>query len=388
MISILKKSVFLYILFFSVSANATVDNQAQTVQLKTSCTVNGAVVDNCFETTHTLRNWMRDTRHPNASSPLEVKMGPGKFGRLGMTCDPANGYTGHVSFNGAGPDQSSFVFGASGNPPFGVLTIKNCTGMGFNNLKVSSGNAGFAYGYIEWQGGGTSRWNNVDVIVSARGWEESDCAVTKGQHYWFGSRYTTHVVVGIGKGYRATCDDSWFYGSEITFTTERLGTFGGNNSNGEFTTLSAANGTEIHVYGSAIRALSPFSASTTGTMTAVVSSGGSKVHLHGTGIDVVVMDNKNAVALSAGSGGVIHANQSSYFMSAPAGSVTRIVNNGGIVRAPYLWEEGETPPNIITATGADTAVITATEDGQPHTVISSQNCTSGWFDTVTALCYP
>lgn len=76
-------------------------------------------------------------------------------------------------------------------------------------------------------------------------------------------------------------------------------------------------------------------------------------------------------------------------MTTASGSVTRIVNNGGLVRAPYLWQEGTTPPDITTTTsGTDMAVITATDDGQPHMVISSTNCISGWFDTVTALCYP
>jgi len=386
MISILKTTIISFILLFSVSAHAVIDDQAQTVQLKTRCTVNAAALDNCFETTKDLRNWMSATRHPNASAPLEVQMGPGKFGRLAMTCDPASGYTGHVSFNGAGSEQSQFEFSATGNPPYGVLTIKNCTAMAFNNLKVSSGTAGFAYGYIQWQGGGTSRWSNVDVVVSARGWEETDCGTTKGQHYWFGSRYTTHAVANIGTGYKASCDDSWFFGSEITFTTQILGIYGG-GSNGSFNTLVATNNTELHVYGSVIRALST-AGNQTGNMTAVSSSAGSKVHLHGTGIDVVVKDDRNAVALSASSGATIHANQSSYFMTAPTGTVTRIANNGGTVRAPYLWEEGATPPNVTTTSGADMAVITATTDGQPHMVISSANCASGWFDTVTAKCYP
>ena len=390
--SIIKKSIFLSILFFSASAYAVVDNQAQTVQLKTSCTMNEVAIDNCFETTAALRNWMRDTRHPNVSAPLEVEMGPGKFGRLGMVCDPTNGYTGHVSFNGAGPDQSSFVFSAGGSPPYGVLTIKNCTALAFNDLKVSSGTSGFAYGYIQWQGGGTSRWSNVDVVVSARGWEESSCAATKGEHYWFGSRYTTHVVAGIGKGYTATCDDSWFYGSEITFTTAKLGQYGLDSASGAFYTLAAANGAEIHVYGSAIRALSPASGTTTGTMTAVTSTGDSKVHLHGTGIDVVAKDNKNAIALSASSGGVIHANQSSYFMTAAVGTVTRIANNDGIVRAPYLWETDVlTLGNAFSSQdGSDqtTEVVCESSICMPHTMVYTSQSTANrpWYDTVTNAC--
>jgi len=334
MISLIKKTITLSTLFFSLSAHAVIDNQAQTIQLRTSCSTNGNAIDNCFETTAALSNWMSTTRHPNISTPLEVEMGPGKFGRLAMTCDTTNNYTGYVSFNGAGPEQSSFVFSATGNPPFGVFTIRNCTGMAFNNLKVSSGTSGFAYGYIQWQGGGTSRWSNVDVSVSARGWEETACGATRGLHYWFGSRYTTHAVSNIGIGYKSSCDDSWFFGSEITFTTLPLGTFGGNSS-GDFSTLIATNNTEIHVYGSVIRALTG-EGSQTGSMTAVSSTTGSQVHLHGTGIDVIVKDVKNAVALSAGSGSAIHANQSSYFMTTASGSVTRIVNNGGLVRAPLV----------------------------------------------------
>ncbi len=70
------------------------------------------------------------------------------------------------------------------------------------------------------------------------------------------------------------------------------------------------------------------------------------------------------------------------------GTATRIQKNGnGGVMAAYLWQESATPPNIVSSNGADMVVVTNTPDGQPHLAIYSDNCSSKWFDTVTASCF-
>lgn len=384
-------NLILAFVFASLSplASAAIDDNAATVLLRTSCTENNTALDNCFQTTNELSIWMLLTRRPNAAAPLKVDMGPGTFGRLAITCDPANGYTGHISFQGSGPDQSKFSYAAGGNGPFGIIDVRNCTNMAFSDLKVEATPVGFAYGYIEWRGGGTSHWNNVLAIVSARGWQEPECGATKGQHYWFSSRFVSHAVINIGKAYESSCDDSWFFGSEITFTTELLGTFGAALP-ATYHTLIARNGTELHVYGSVIRALAPAPSGSTsdGSLNIVTATTNGQIHIHGTGIDGIAGDAKNIVALAANTGGFIHANVSSYVLSTVGGAVTRIANNGGDVRAPYMWYQQADPPAISSVTGADTAVITNTSDGQPHLVVYSTNCPSGWFDTTAVQCRP
>lgn len=104
------------------------------------------------------------------------------------------------------------------------------------------------------------------------------------------------------------------------------------------------------------------------------------------------MEPRNIVVLSAATGGTIHANGSSYNLSTVGGTVTRVVNNGGHIHAPYLWEhipDPATVPNFTSVTGADmTTVTTGTSDGQPHLLIYSTNCASKWYDSVDKACRP
>lgn len=383
---ILSAAAFLICFFFSSSVLAVIDNNASVVRLRTTCQDGAASLDNCFTTMGTLTSWINGTRRPGASSPLLVEIGAGTFGRLALTCDASTGYTGYVSFAGAGPEQTIILFGASSNPPFGVIESNGCTNLSFSHLTVRDG----GYGYIVWNGGGMSHWSNVVVDVSARGWSEDTCGATKGQHYWVGSRFVNRAVVTIGSAYNASCDDSWFIGSEITLTTRKRGIFSAGSGN--FTTINASNGTEVHLYGSVVRAIGPDPTTATGTLTAIQSTSSAQVHLHGTGIDALSVEPRNIVALSATTGGMIHANGSSYNLSTVSGTVTRILNNGGHIHAPYLWEHIPDPttiPNYTSVTGADmTTVTTGTSDGQPHLVIYSANCTSKWYDTVDKVCRP
>lgn len=206
-------------LFFSSSvfAVAVIDNNASVVRLRTSCQEGTTSLDNCFTTMGSLTNWINNTRRPGASSRLLVEIGAGTFGRLALTCDASAGYTGYISFAGAGPEQTVILFGASSIPPFGIIQSNGCTNLSFSGLSVRDG----GYGYIVWNGGGSSYWSNVVVDVSARGWSEDVCGASKGEHYWFGSRFINRPVATIGSAYNASCDDSWFIGSEITLTTRK-----------------------------------------------------------------------------------------------------------------------------------------------------------------------
>jgi hypothetical protein len=370
------------------AALAVIDINAPAVKLQTNCTEAGVALNNCFTTMSGVTNWISSIRLPNKTAPLLVSIGPGKFGRLALTCNASVGYTGYVSFSGAGPKQSVIQYSATGNPPFGVIESNGCTNLSFSALTVSSGDnpSSFNYGYIVWNGGGMSQWSNVVVDVTARGWSEETCGSTKGEHYWFGSRFQNTALVGIGTAYSANCDDSWFIGSEVTLTTKPKGLLSAGAGN--FTTISAANNTEVHVYGSVIRAIAPGATTATATqnLTAVSVGSNAQIHLHGTGIDVLSAG--GATALSADSGGMIHANGSAYNLSSLSGTVTRIANNGGHIHAPYLWEHIPSA-TLISVTGADTTTIaTGTSDGHPHPAIYDLTCSSKWFDTVDKACSP
>lgn len=93
---------------------------------------------------------------------------------------------------------------------------------------------------------------------------------------------------------------------------------------------------------------------------------------------------------------MVHANESSYnLVNNGGGLITRILNNGGHVHAPYTWENHDNPPAINSVTGADMAVendcssagcqSTGTET---HLLVYNTNCTANgpWFDVVTGKC--
>lgn len=360
-------------LFFSSSVFAVIDNNASAVQLRTSCTEAGVALNNCFTTMNSLVTWISNTRQPSANNSLVVNIGPGIFGAF--TC--TNG--GYTSLRGSGR-EATVIRGVAFNM---AINVSNCTGMEFSNLKVE----GTRYGYITWSGGGTSVWNQVDVLGHARAWDEQSCAAVRGTHYWFGSRVASHDAFSINATYNASCDESWFFGSEIRSYNDGL--YDNDTINYAANTPMALNASgvgEIHVYGSVVRVDATRAQAVSGTMVAANVLSGGKIHLHGTGIDVLSAANHKISVLVAASNGSIHANVSAYNLKS-GGIIERIANNGGHVHAPYLWEEHPTPPNILSQDGADVAVVT-TPGGTPRMVIYSTACPSKWFDVGANACRP
>ncbi|MEW6331792.1 MAG: hypothetical protein AB1560_10060 [Pseudomonadota bacterium] len=368
--------VLLASLVCGTGASAAIDPAAAVVKVRKSCTENGVALDNCFTSLTAVTDWMATTRKPNASAPLEVEIGPGTFGQTLIECSPGDNYTGHTSFEGAGNGQT-IIKGISYNSP---LTVYSCTNLSFSHLTIN----GTLYGGVLWNGGGTSKWSDVEVIGAARAWYEEGCDSSRGSHYWFGSKLTAIAppMFGIGSTYQATCDESWFFGSEITISVPtnayQVGIGGA---------VSAGGNGIIHVYGSVLRALVDGPGSAPAARVGNLGNGttGGEIHIHGTGIDLISQTGRNVVALKASDNGMIHANGATYNMST-TGTKTRIVNTGGHVHASYLWEEHAEAPAITSVNGADMAVVTNTADGQPHLVIYSSSCASKWFDTVTGAC--
>lgn len=348
---------------FGSAATAAVDSDAALVYLRTSCAVNGSTIDNCFTDLNTLNSWIWNTRLPSASTPLQVEIGAGTFtGQFSCTD------SGYVTLSGAGKDQTLIT------NAFLPVTTNSCDQLVFRQLTLQ--NTGNLFGVHNL--GGSTMWDNVRIRGLGYAWFDSPggCGGARGSHYWFSSQIVAEVsAAGSTTAYFNACDESWFFGSEIT----------ARGSSGASTPIRAVGG-EVHVYGSVIRAVPDVGASMS-NVTAVTATGTASIHIHGTGIDVISAQPDNIVALSASNGGHIHANESSYVLKTGAGgSVTRIANSGGMVDAPYLWQTGVTPPAIASVTGSDTVVYTGTGDGHPHLAIYDSSCTSGWYDVNTGSC--
>ena len=359
----------------ATAALAVIDNNAPVVKLRDpangGCTEAGVGLHNCFTSITTLNSWVSNTRKPTATTPLSVEIGPGKF--VGQfSCDKTN-YAGYVTLQGTG--MLNTVIEAGSSP----VSTTQCVQMRFSDMTLR--NTGNLFGVRNL--GGSTFWDNVHIDGFGYAWFDSPSACgtgyTPGTHYWFNSKITSRTAANSSTAYFNACDESWFFGSEVTSNATVSG--------GQNRTIVAAGG-EVHVYGSVIRSLSG-SGITTSSAVAGMATGAGKLHIHGTGIDVISTNANNIAALSASAGGEIHANVSSYNLTTGSGgTVTRISNSGGHVHAPYLWQEHSTPPNIVSQDGADTAVVTSTTGGTPRFVVYSTACPSKWFDVGSNACRP
>lgn len=383
---------FVALSFASFDAAAAIDNAASVVLLRTSCDDGaGGTLNNCFTDMSAVTSWITNTRKPNDASPLAVNIGPGTFGAITLACNSAANFTGNISFVGAGREQTTIDHSQI------PITISQCTKLSFSGMLIRNG----FYGYIQWDGGGTSNWTNVEVQISPGAWNEGTCGATRGQHYWFGSRIVSGDSATATRGYAAKCDETWFIGSEISMDIDCI-----NPDTGAFVgsptevgkAINATNQGIVHAYGSVIRSITSCQLRSGDYLVAAVASNGGSIHIHGTGIDVLSDDYPSGiVALSAGSGGEIHANSSAYNLSTAIGGTVTRVKGAGHVHAPYLWEHipdtdgnpGTVDTNFTSANGADqTTVTVSTSDGHPHPAIYSATCpaTARWYDTVDKLC--
>lgn len=364
-------------LAFSSSASAVIDNNAPVVKLRTTCQEGAITLDNCFTNMGTLIGWITGTRIPTSAKPLSVEIGPGTFDGFNLSG------VGDISFRGAGLDKTTI-----GRVGQAAINIANSNRLAFQDLKVTGGFPAPVY----WTGGGSSTWTNVHLAGTLYAWTETGCNTTTGRakHYWFNSRFTS-----MGKGFLAACSENWFFGSEIAVEGPGLGGVKGLLVFGQ---PSFGISPEAHLYGSTIRVKpdpgtsfsTPAAGSECSGVVAVCAGLNGSIHIHGTGIDVIGNEMPNDVAaLVAGDGGEIHANQSAFNMSTAAGGkVIRILNGGGHIHAPYLWEHIPASP-LESVTGADiTTVTTGTSDGHPHMVIYDTTCASKWYDTVDKACRP
>ncbi len=374
---------------FAATVTPGVEPNAEKVQLRQNCSENNVAIANCFVKFPQLAHWMKTVRKPNATKPLHVSIGPGTFlganistSNIDIKCVPADGYTGYVSFNGSGSSQT--ILQGTGSSSTAAVNVTNCTELNFSNLKITTS----FYGGIYWNGGGNSKWSNVEIVGTARAWDERNCATTRGNHYWYSSKVTATAAFSVGSPYVAFCDETWFFGSEIKLVANSglTGTTSGS--------ITAANKGIIHLYGSNLRTF--FDGS--GNAAAAVARSGGQIHIHGTGIDVISNSGKDIIALQVETGGQIHADVSAYVLQT-TGNISRVINNGGSIRAPYQWAQSNQPPQIISENGADTFIETNCDPSachdtntgtETHLLIYNTSCNNGvhgpWFDIVTGRC--
>lgn len=342
---------------------AVPDPSAPVVYLRTDCTEGGVSLVNCFTTMDSLVTWISNTRQPSAANSLLVEVGPGTFGSF--SCSDG----GYTTLRGSGREKTVITNGTEYRNAFNSA---NCTQLEFSELTIKGTTS--ALHSMDWSGPGTSTWSDVDIIGHAYGWYDLG-----GIHYWFGSRIINKAGFGVSRAY-LTSGENWFFGSEIVAEAAK--------NVSDAVALEVRGGGEVHVYGGAVRTVVTAGIGGATVNAARTIGSGAEVHIHGTGIDVISTPANNIAALIAESGTMIHANASAYNLSTGAGgTISRIVNNGGHVHAPYFWEEHDVPPNIISATGADRAVITATANGHPSIVIYDTSCASMWYDIGAQACH-
>jgi len=180
---------------------------------------------------------------------------------------------------------------------------------------------------------------------------------------------------------------------------------------------TARNGSELHFYGSNIRAIAsagaafpqpgtdngaaPADSTYAKGLVAIIADTNSAVHVHGTGIDVIGESTGSydigAVVMMSGSH--FHAQASAYNLITPNGhNMHRLINIDGTanISAPYQWkQEIEPPSDLVSINGADMTVETdcgsencTTTGTETHLLIYNDSCNIAgpWFDVVTGKC--
>lgn len=345
-----------------------------TIYLRTDCAENGIAVSGCYTTLDALDTAINLIK-PNASKPLLIDVGPGTFKGQFVCRDISN-----LTLRGSG--RSNTILGSTRDSS--TFLLRNCDQLNVSNLKIIG-----TYYVIQWGGTGVTTWTDVEVLGAGIGWydDESTCTPSKTKHYWYSSKFEIHPFLTQSATYVANCGSHWFYGSELISTSEALAGVlypsPGTND------VVYASGSEVHIYGSVLRIMSPLNSGGNPNRFNIVSSvNNASVHIHGTGIDADSAYASNLVALTAGSGGEIHANESSYNLKTSGGTITRAFKTDATahIHAVYFWETHPEAPTITSIDGFDTAIVTNTADGYPHMVVYSSKCVSHWYDSTLRTC--
>jgi hypothetical protein len=396
------------------AGRSTVDDAAKRVSLQKDC----AAMDDCFEHTGDLAEWIWGTRDPapNADDPLIVDIGPGKFEPL--HCPSSSSVNGYVTFRGAGRDHS-IIAASLENPLLGAVLVEGCDHLGFQDLRFQ-----FYFIAAYWKGAGSSTWTNVDLVAPYAGWYDDACggssaAAPAGIHYFFGSRIETEQL-----GFYGECGESWFYGGEVTVNAR--GTLGSMLRTG----IRVVHRGDVRLFGAALRIVTDGLPAGQPPVTAIgvnvgesgnngTPHGSGAFHMHGGIISLSQKGATNGDVIGvkvdrfgvSGGDAMAHIVDTAWTLEAGAGGdATRVVEaNGGHVHSPFLWPAGDAPPTAIhtspssplvqSLTGYDMYVETdcaANADCDPpgngnqtHLMIYNDDaCPASmpWFDSTAGVC--
>lgn len=365
-------------------ASAALDDpNAETVYLKKNC----GTLANCTSSVGDLIAWLENTRRPSSGNPLVVNIGPGTFSDspLVLSCNKNNGFRGYISFIGAGRDIT--ILDAQNPHVFGNANA--CQKLNFTALRLGNSappETTSAYTVIAWNKGGSSTWTDVHIEGSAYAWYEPSCGAV-GSHYWHNSRLkVTRSTYSVATVYFANCDESWFFGSELSVMLSADDPYPDRAAVATAGKVTSYSNGILHFYGSVLRAGSEGAG---GRMGGVVANGG-EIHLHGVGMDFISLAGNPAVALSASNGGHVHGAATAYAVHT-TGTFTRAIigTGGGSIDAPYFW--GARPAALLervySIDGEDTAIDTAAADGQPHSLVYRSSCVRRWYDMTAGVCW-
>jgi len=398
-------------------ARAQLSPTAEVVYLRKDCTG----VANCSTDLVALTNWIFSTRHPSASSPLLMDIGPGDF-QGPFLCKNGNGW---VTLRGSGRGQTRIL-----SAPVGVMDFLEsavdiqlpggCTNLEFQDMTLQGKRLG-----VYWQGAGVSTWTNVDIVGGSVprsfvegagiGWWDGGQIGCGGEtppadiplHYFYNSN-----VRGLGGpmniGFVVHCGEHWFFGGEITAIPEDPVSEGVLMNVG----VQVQSWGRFHAFGTAIRARAGAATSTSyaAPITGVEVQDKGMFHMHGgiiradavqapwTAISVIGIDVKPG-ALQ------VHTPDTSFVVqSALGGSARRLAGSGPAVQSPFLWPPSTLPPASASLVEPEVQSVHASDlyvesdcqesgacdaggGSEPHLMVYSESCSpSPWFDTVTGRC--
>jgi hypothetical protein len=389
--------------FACTNAYGYLSPSADKVLLQTTC---GTTV-NCTSNINEIIHWVNVDR-VDLNKHIIVDIGPGTYSiqSNSLFCENSN----NISYRGAGRDIT-IITGGRGSTLAGgpyVLDLFNCKNVNVQDLTVRSDSRGTAfstgsYSGIKVDAGTTSNWTNVNIQATITGWYNIG-----GIHNWYGSKIDVNTLYATNLaavwGIYVQGGENWFFGGEISIQ---------HTSQNEVISIIGVgvNGGQNQIFGSLLRITldnnsrpaNPFSPYGVG---ALLSYNGGAAHMHGGIISVKSAINQDVFCVSSGgpafttTASMVHTPDTAFSISS-LGNAYRIKSYTSTTpMSPFLWQNGDTLPNIISTNGSDQFVETDCnntgncEPGtvgskHPHLMIYDDTCAafgSRWFDSTRGKC--
>ncbi len=368
----------------SASFAQTLDPNASVVHLRKSCT-DVPAWQWCFTSTSALTDWIwRDgptdrTNPPSSTDRVRVLAGPGDFDKF--ICDATGTPRGWVTVIGAGRSNTRLVANSGDIHTTlaycqGGITVDTCEDLNFQDLTAYGSHNG-----VFWVDGGSATWSDVDFVAggpsaldgycgsngtATLGWYDAQLTGGVSTQYFFGCRAIGNGLPGGSwtiKGFDTGAMKAWFYGGDIIAQP----TTGSAHEGIE--TLMVAAPSQLHVFGTSIRASVGTATSTAFTSFRGASAYlGSSFHMHGGIINAdASASTQNVNAIAVWVRGLAHLHGTAFDVKAGGtGTATRLFKQGnGNIQAPFTWHAGTTPPAITSVSGQDFWVDT-NADGTGH----------------------